>query len=217
MHDIWKDIENFIFLSDSPEKSDIIFIPGNGHAEPSEHAAELWRKGYAPFIMPSGKYSVVTGAFSGQLSGRKLYEGIFHTEADFMSEILRENGVPSASIIREDRSTFTYQNALCCRQILDEKGIHISRAVISCMPVHARRSYMYFQDVFPDAEIRVCPPKNCSLSAENWKSSSDGIKQVLEELERCGSQFHDILTEKNLKPDTAFPSELEKRFLPSDP
>ena len=40
-----RDITDFIFLSDEPERADILFIPGNGHAEPSELAARLYREG----------------------------------------------------------------------------------------------------------------------------------------------------------------------------
>ena len=46
------DITRFIFLSDKPQKADILFIPGNGHAEPSEYAARLYRQGYAPLHFP---------------------------------------------------------------------------------------------------------------------------------------------------------------------
>lgn len=49
------DITRFIFLSDKPQKADILFIPGNGHAEPSEYAAELYHQGYAPLFLPSGR------------------------------------------------------------------------------------------------------------------------------------------------------------------
>lgn len=41
------DISNYIFVSDAPEKSDVIFLPGGSHPEQPEYAAELYRKGYA--------------------------------------------------------------------------------------------------------------------------------------------------------------------------
>lgn len=44
------DITRFIFLEDDPKPADILFIPGNGHAEPSEWAAKLYLDGYAPLI-----------------------------------------------------------------------------------------------------------------------------------------------------------------------
>ena len=49
------DITRFIFLCDEPAPADIIFVPGNGHAEPSELAAKLYREGYAPRVLPSGR------------------------------------------------------------------------------------------------------------------------------------------------------------------
>ena len=43
-----KQIEDFIFVEDLPEKADIIFVPGNGYPQMAEKAAELYRKGLAP-------------------------------------------------------------------------------------------------------------------------------------------------------------------------
>ena len=77
------DITAFIFLHDAPQKADILFIPGNGHAEPSEYAAQLYHSGYAPLILPSGRFSVTTGGFDGQKSGAKRYEGRFETEMEW--------------------------------------------------------------------------------------------------------------------------------------
>ena len=36
-----KQITDFIFIDQEPQKADIIFIPGNGFPNPSERAAEL--------------------------------------------------------------------------------------------------------------------------------------------------------------------------------
>ena len=59
--------EEFIFAENRPEKSDIIFIPGNGYPQMAEKAAEIYKKGMADWILPSGRYSVVSGKFSGVL------------------------------------------------------------------------------------------------------------------------------------------------------
>ena len=56
MHFI-EEFTNMIFLEDQPEKSDIIFIPGSGHAALAHTAARLYHSGLAPLILPSGKYS----------------------------------------------------------------------------------------------------------------------------------------------------------------
>ena len=48
-----KQIEDFIFIEDKPEKADVIFVPGNGYPQMAEKAAELYRNGFAPKILPS--------------------------------------------------------------------------------------------------------------------------------------------------------------------
>ena len=188
-----KDIENFIFLADAPASADIIFVPGNGHALPSELAARLYRAGYAPRILPSGRYAIGTSGFAGQKSGSRRYEGEFETEWAFMRHILMENGVPDNAILREDEATYTYQNAIYSRRRTDAERIVVSRAIICCMPVHARRSRMYYETLYPEAELLVCPAPGADITKENWLKSAEGIDAVLGEMERCGGQFHDIL------------------------
>ena len=74
---------DFIFVEDEPEQADMIFVPGNGYPQMAERAAELWKGGYAPYILPSGKYSVVTGKFSGVLAKEEKYRGAYRTEWNF--------------------------------------------------------------------------------------------------------------------------------------
>ena len=187
------DITDFIFLEDAPQASDMIFVPGNGHALPSELAAQLYHKGYAPYILPSGRYAIGTGGFAGQKSGARRYEGSFETEWAFMRHILLENGVPDSAILREDEATYTYQNAIYSRKRTDELHLTVRRALLCCMPVHARRAKMYYETLYPDAELRVCPAPGAGVTRENWMHSAEGIDTVLGEMARCGGQFHDIL------------------------
>ena len=188
-----KDIQDFIFLSDEPAPADVIFVPGNGHALPSELAAQLYREGFAPRILPSGRYAIGTGGFAGQKSGSRRYEGAFETEWAFMRHILMENGVPEHAILREDEATYTYQNAIYSRKRTDAEKITVSRAIICCMPVHARRCRMYYEALYPEAELLVCPAPGADITKANWLKSAEGIDTVLGEMERCGGQFHDIL------------------------
>lgn len=190
-----RDITNFIFLSDTPKPADIIFIPGNGHAGPSELAAQLYREGYASRILPSGRYAIGTNGFCGQKSGSREYIGQFDTEWAFMRHVLMENGVPESAILRENEATYTYQNAIFSRRRTDSEALTIRRAIICCMPVHARRARMYYETLFPEAELIVCPVIDAPVTRENWMHEPDGIDTVLGEMERCGKQFHDILKE----------------------
>lgn len=188
-----EDVADFIFLADAPAPADVIFIPGNGHALPSELAAKLYGKGYAPYVLPSGKYAIGTDGFAGQKSGVRRYEGSFDTEWAFMRQVLMENGVPEHAILREDEATYTYQNAIFSRRRTDAMKLTVSRGIICCMPVHARRAKMYYETLFPEAHLLVCPAQSSAITRENWLQSAEGIDVVLGELERCGGQFHAIL------------------------
>ena len=53
----------FIFVEHQPEKADIIFVPGGNYPDSARYAAQLYKEGWAPYVMPSGKYSIVTGKF----------------------------------------------------------------------------------------------------------------------------------------------------------
>lgn len=189
------DITRFIFLEDNPQPADILFIPGNGHAEPSELAAQLYAQGLAPHVLPSGRYAIGKGEFTGQESGAREYVGRFDTEWAFMRHVLMENGVPERAILRENEATYTYQNAIYSRRRTDAERLCIRRAIICCMPVHARRAKMYYETLYPEAQLFVCPAPGAEVTRENWMHDPDGIDTVLGEMERCGSQFHDILKE----------------------
>jgi hypothetical protein len=59
------DITNYIFVSDKPQKADIILLPGGSFPELPERAAELYHYGYAPPLLPSGGVSVKSEKFNG--------------------------------------------------------------------------------------------------------------------------------------------------------
>lgn len=193
-----KNFTDFIFLEDEPRQADVIFVPGNGYPQMAERAASLWREGYAPFVLPSGKYSVTKGCFSGVMAEKEKYPGPYGTEWEFLKDVLRKNGVPEKAILREDEATYTWQNAKFSREVLKRRGIRLERGIICCKAQHARRCRMYYQLEFPEAQLLICP-SDTGINRENWYLSESGIEGVLGEMERCGSQFHQIL--KDLERD----------------
>ena len=54
----------------------------------AECAAQLFREGMAEWILPSGKYSVVNGEFSGVLEKSDIYNKEYETEWEFLKEVL---------------------------------------------------------------------------------------------------------------------------------
>lgn len=189
LNEFIKQAGDFIFMEDQPEKADVIFLPGNGYPQMAEKAAELYQSGYAPYIVPSGKYSITLGHFVGVLAHEDRYPGPYETEADFLADVLMKNGVPEKAVRKEREATFTYENALKTRSLLDEAGIEVKKAILCCKTHHARRSYMYYKTVFPEAEILVCPADADGITRENWTESNEGIDAVTGEITRVIRQF----------------------------
>lgn len=186
-------LTNFIFIEDTPDNSDLIFIPGSAFGEIAENAAGLYHAGFASKILVSGKYSKLTGYFEGAVSPKRYLGQIFQDECSFLTHVLRENGVPEAAILRENESTYTYENAINAKKLTDSLKLPIHTAIISCQAYHARRSLLYYQLLFPEVRFLVCPVVTRDVSRDNWHRDPDKIDLVLGEVERCGSQFHNIL------------------------
>lgn len=183
------DITNYIFVSDKPQKADIIFLPGGSFPEIPERAAKLYHDGYAPLLLPSGGVSVKSGKFNGVKSKTDIYDKEYKTDCEFYTDVLLKNGVPRDSIICEDKSGHTRDNAFMSRKVIDEKGFVIKKAMICCKSFHARRCLMLYQLAFPEAEIYVVPVDCYGITHVNWCTQEYGIDRVLGELARCGNQF----------------------------
>ena len=181
-----EEMTNFIFLEDEPQKSDVIFVPGSEEGALAKTAARLYLNGYAPLIVPSGKYAKWTG--------HSIVDQ-FETESDYFAYLMMEEGVPEEAILKEREATYTYQNAINTRKLLDERKIEVKRAILCCQAYHARRSKLYYQILFPDTEILVCPTVTKGITRDNLIKSRETADIVLGEIERCGSQFHEIVAE----------------------
>ena len=181
--------EDFVFAEDQPEKADIIFVPGNGFPQMAERAAQLYKEGYAPYILPSGRYSITLGKFVGVQSHQEIYDGEYETEWEFLKSVLMKNGVPEEAILREDQATFTYENAIYSRKVTDGLGLTIRKAILCCKSYHARRALMYYQMLYPDTKFYVCADCPDGITRENWKDTEEGIRAVTGEVTRIILQF----------------------------
>ena len=194
MHDIISDIGEFIFIEDPPRASDLIIAVGGSFPQIPEKAAELFHAGYAPYVLAGGRYSVKTGVFKGVSDKRDRYPGDYLTESEFYTDVLTKNGVPKNAIIQEDKSGHTRENAEFARKITAEMGISVTSAIIVCKRFHARRCLMFFQSSFPETQFHVVPADvpvgEYDLTKENWHLTDYGVRRVLGELARCGSQMN---------------------------
>lgn len=184
-----KDTEDFIFIENEPEKADMIFVPGNGYPHMAERAASLYKEGFAPRVLPSGRFSVTLGKFSGVLKKAELYQGDYATEWEFLRDVLIKNGVDQENILKEECATFTWENALLSRRVTDEAGISVKKAILCCKSYHARRVLMYYQRAFPETEFFVCPSYPDGINRNNWRDTEESINEVMGEVKRIIMQF----------------------------
>jgi uncharacterized SAM-binding protein YcdF (DUF218 family) len=182
-------ITDFIFVEDTLRPADILFLPGGSDPAIPERAAELYRAGFAPLLLPSGGVSVKTGKFNGVKRKKDIYSGEYRSDCAFYVDVLRKCGVPDEAILEEDESGFTKENALFSRALTDRLGLHIASAIIVCKNFHARRSLMCYQLAYPGADIAVAPVEVHGVTRENWSAQAYGVERVMGELARCRNQF----------------------------
>ena len=162
-------VNDFLFLEDAPEQADILFVPGSRWPGNALRAAELYRQGYAPLVLPSGRFAKAGNRFLGpEEPYQAAYPGPFETEWAYLRQVLLEDGVPDSAILREDQATFTWDNARKSRQVTDAAGLDIRRAILCCKGCHARRALLYYQAAFPGTRFLVCPARCPGLNPEDW-------------------------------------------------
>lgn len=182
-------VNDFIFVDEPPEKADVIFIPGNSSPEHALLAARLYHQGYAPWLLPSGRYSIRDGAFMGVAPAwRSIYDGAYETEWHYLRDVLLRENVPDSAILREDQATYTWDNARRSRMVTDQMGLEIRQAILCCRSFHARRALLYYQTAYPEASFRVCAASVPGLNREDWFLSENGRDTVFAELHMLGGQ-----------------------------
>lgn len=188
-------VTTFVFAEDEPLPADVIFVPGAARPEHALRAAELYHAGYAPYILPSGRYSKLVGRFAGVKEAfRDAYPQPYETEWDFLRDVLIRQGVPDAAILREDQATYTWENATCSRLATDAMGLQVHTALLCCKPFHARRALLYYQAAYPEAKILACPCRMPGYDRDDWYRTEKGRQMVLGEVSRLGGQIGEVFS-----------------------
>ena len=188
-------VTEFVFVEHPPEKADVIFIPGSRKIEHVIRAAELYREGYAPYVLPSGRYGLKLGQFLPlEEPLRSEYPQEFETEWALHRAVLMKHGVPDSAILREDQATYTWENAQFSRDVLRAQGIPVKTAILCCKAFHARRALLYYQAAMPDVRFLVCPVQNPGCARDDWYLTEKGRARVLGEVQRLGSQVNEVFS-----------------------
>ncbi len=186
-------VTEFIFVEDAPEPADVIFVPGSRKIENAIRAAELYKAGYAPYVLPSGRFSTVYGRFKG-VPERYIadFPDEYETEWSFLRAVLIKHDVPDEAILREDMATYTWENAQFSRDVLKNTGLPCRTAILCCHAFHARRALLYYQAAMPETRFIVCPAPTSGYSREDWFLTEKGRARILGEVQRLGSQTNEV-------------------------
>ena len=186
-------VSDFIFVEDEPQQCDVILVPGAAKPQHALKAAEMYHRGMAEWVLPSGRFSTTVGHFAGVAEAfREEYAGAYETEWHFLKDVLMRAGVPESAILREDQATYTWENAQFSRKVTDAMGLQVKKAMLCCRAFHARRALLYYQAASPETEFIVCPAKTPGLTREDWFLTPKGRDRVLGEVRRLGSQINEV-------------------------
>lgn len=123
---------DYHFLKQPLQKADAIFVLGSHDPSVADYAVELFKEGWANYIIFSG--GVVRPV--GEL--RNLTP---KSEADAFFDIAIKAGVPAEAIILDNEATNTGENFSCTRKILKEKGFDFQSFILVQKPYMVRRTY----------------------------------------------------------------------------
>lgn len=189
MNKIIGEITDFIFTADEPRKADLIIAVGGSYPQIPEKAAELYKLGFAPYVLTTGRFTHNLGHFRGVSQKREIYSEPYFCECDFYRDVLTRNGVPESAIIREDKAEYTRANAELSRSVADEKGLKTDIVLVVCKSFHARRCRIFFQSAFDKSEVLMIPTDiGTGEDSADWFKTEKGITRILGELKRCGEQ-----------------------------
>src|SRR5690606_20390252 len=119
-----------------------------------EKAAELYKQGFAPYILPSGGYNAK----------------INKTEWAYLRDIGLNRGIPEDAILKEDQAKNTFDNARLSWRLIKSKDLEVKSVILICKAQHSRRALMTYQTVFPkNINFYVTSVvDNRGISKDNW-------------------------------------------------
>jgi uncharacterized SAM-binding protein YcdF (DUF218 family) len=158
-------------MSSAPQRADAIVVfaggvgengkAGGGTPERLNEAVELYRAGYAPYLVFSSGY---------------VYS---FKEAESMRDLAVAQGVPSSAIVLEQRATNTYQKVKFVDEILrDHKSASI---LLVSSPYHMRRATMVWHKIAPQVTVTPTPPPRSQYYDHTRGATFEQLRGILYE------------------------------------
>ena len=178
-------ITDFLFIENEPTNADIILVPGSIRPQLIEKAIELYKQGFAPYILPSGGI--------GPKLAKEISSGISNrgSEWEYLQKTALASGIPEKAILREDKALNTFENAALSKEAVQQNNIMIKKAILVCKAHHARRALLTYQSAFSsEIEYVICPVvDDRNIRKDNRFLNQKKINLVMNEIEKIGKYF----------------------------
>lgn len=125
--------------------SDGIIVFGSNDLRVAAHAAELFHRGLAPWVLVSGARGRMTQDWP-------------ETEAEAMARVACNLGVPKDVIFVENRATHTGENIRFSQELLAARGLVPASAIIVQKPYMERRVIAALEVQWPAVSFRASSP-----------------------------------------------------------
>ena len=191
---------DFMHMDQPLEKADVIVGFGCYDEDIPKRCAELFHKGFAPFV-----------CFSGGL-GRNTDKLWSKSEAERFAAIAMAEGVPENRIILENKSTNSAENLLFTPKVLEEMGIKAEKIIAVHKPYMEKRFWAAMQVYWPQVQAVYTSPQ---VSVEEHIAHAEKIgmtrKGVIETI--VGDvQRMELYAQKGYQAPVVIPDEVRAAF-----
>ena len=138
---------DFMHMGHALEQADVIVGFGCYDEDIPKRCAELFHRGFAPFV-----------CFSGGL-GRNTDRLWTKSEAERFAAIAIAEGVPEERIILENKSTNSAENLLFTPKVLAEAGVKAGRIIAVHKPYMEKRLWAAMQVYWPGVQAVYTSPQ----------------------------------------------------------
>ncbi|OZQ61796.1 hypothetical protein CA600_24190 [Paenibacillus sp. VTT E-133280] len=159
----------FLSLTESPKQADVIIVLSGGQGR-VEKAVELYKSGYAPYIILSNAKEITSR------SGDMLQTAL-------------NLGIPQDAIYTENAAESTYQNAEFTLPIMKEHDLQ--SAIVVSSDFHMRRVKLLYDRVYKKSEIELTYVGSSSgYNAKRWWSDRKSRETTFNEyVKMIGNTF----------------------------
>ena len=151
-------------------RAECIVVLGSYDMRVAEYAIELFKRGYAPWLL-----------FSGGVVQQNAALNVFWdtTEAEYMARHAVNSGILSERILIENRAQNTGENFSFTRQLLESSGFAFQTFILVQKPFMERRVLATALKQWPDQQFVVTSPPMSCVDYLNGELPGDALIQFI--------------------------------------